>query len=492
MTNSILDLKPSNIWKHFYALTQIPRPSGQMEEITAFIEDFGKKSGLETVRDAANNICIRKPATPGYENRQTIILQSHLDMVPQANTDLNFDFAKDPINAYIDGEWVKAKGTTLGADNGIGVAASLAILEAKDLEHGPIEALFTTDEETGMYGAIAVRPGFINGKIMLNLDSELDGELYIGCAGGEDVSAVFQYESETFVPKEDITVKIALTGLKGGHSGVDIHLGRANANKLLFRFLKDALENYNIRLASVQGGSLRNAIPREAFATILVDGETNYKRLLLMVDYYRELFNKEFEGIEDIIKFEAERLDSYPNQIKLIPVDIQRKLTHAIVGCPNGVINMFAQIPDTVETSINMAIIKSDDGLTEIKFLARSSSESKKKAICSSVESIFINADADQVASGNAYPGWDPDYNSSILKTMAKVFETQRGHKPEIKVMHAGLECGIILSNVPGLDTVSFGPTIKFPHSPDEKVEIASVQKFWEYLTGILKEAPNK
>jgi dipeptidase D len=486
MNNNILDLKPANVWKHFYALTQIPRPSGHCEKVTEYIEQFGKRLGLETVRDAANNICIRKPATPGYEKKPTVILQSHVDMVPQANSDIRFDFTKDAVRPYIDGEWVKAEGTTLGADNGIGVAATMAVLEATDLQHGPLEGLFTTDEETGMYGALAVRQGFINGKIMLNLDSELDGELYIGCAGGEDVSVTFQYNNETFVPKEDVIVKVSLTGLKGGHSGVDIHLGRANANKLMFRFLKDAMQTYDIRIASIEGGSLRNAIPREAFATILVDGKDNYERLLLMVDYYQELFNKEFDGIEDKIELKAER-QTGAKDLKIIPVDVQRKLTHAIVGCPNGVVNMFAKIPDTVETSINMAIVKSSDNLTEIKFLARSSSESKKKAICGSVESVFANAGAGQIESGNGYPGWDPNPNSEILKIMEKVFETQRGYKPKVEVMHAGLECGIILANVPGLDTVSFGPTIKYPHSPDEKVEIASVGKFWEYLTAILK-----
>ncbi|GHV31251.1 hypothetical protein FACS1894177_05400 [Bacteroidia bacterium] len=312
--SSILDLKPANVWKHFYTLTQIPRPSGHCEKVTEYIEQFGKKLGLETNRDAANNICIRKPATPGYEKKPAVILQSHVDMVPQANSDIRFDFTKDAIQPYIDGEWVKAKGTTLGADNGIGVATTLAILEATDLQHGPLEGLFTTDEETGMYGALAVRPGFIDGKIMLNLDSELDGELYIGCAGGADVSVAFQYDNETFVPKEDVIVKISLTGLKGGHSGVDIHLGRANANKLMFRFLKDAIQTYGIRLASIEGGSLRNAIPREAFATILVDGKENYERLLLMVDYYRELYNKEFDGDSESDLVEASfNMDIRPN-----------------------------------------------------------------------------------------------------------------------------------------------------------------------------------
>ncbi|MCC8146466.1 MAG: aminoacyl-histidine dipeptidase [Bacteroidales bacterium] len=491
MENSILNLKPSNVWKHFYALTQIPRPSGQMEEITAFIEEFGKKLGLETSRDAANNICIRKPATPGYENKKTIILQSHLDMVPQANSDIDFDFSKDPIQAYIDGEWVKAKGTTLGADNGIGVATTMAVLEANDLEHGPLEGLFTIDEETGMYGAIAVRPGFIDGKIMLNLDSELDGELYIGCAGGADVSIEFQYEDESWIPQEDVAVKVSLTGLKGGHSGVDIHLGRANANKLMFRFLKDALLTYDIRLSSISGGTLRNAIPREAFATIVVDGKDPYEKIKEMVAGYEELFNEEFKGIENKIEFKTEFVEITP-ELKLIPKAIQTRLTHAIIGCPINVINMFAELPNTVETSINMAIVQSSEGKTEVKFLARSSSESKKMAVCGSIESIFSLAEADFIETGNSYPGWDPNPQSEILAIMEKVYEEQRGEKPKVEVMHAGLECGIILSNVPGLDTVSFGPTIKFPHSPDEKVEIASVEKFWNYLTAILKQAPDK
>jgi len=487
MKNNILDLKPAHVWKHFQALTQIPRPSGHCEKVTEYIEQFGKHLGLETTRDVANNICIRKPATPGCEGKPTVILQSHVDMVPQANSDIQFDFTQDAIQAYIDGEWVKAKGTTLGADNGIGVATTLAILEAADLQHGPLEGLFTTDEETGMYGALAVRPGFIDGKIMLNLDSELEGELYIGCAGGQDVGVEFRYKEKTVVPKKkDAIIKISLTGLKGGHSGVDIHLGRANANKLMFRFLKEAVQTCKIRLASIDGGSLRNAIPREAFAVILVNGKKNQERLLALVESYQEIFNKEFEGIEDKIEFKAGQLP-HAKKLNLIPKKVQQKLIHAIAGCPNGVINMFANIPDTVETSVNMAIVKSGKKTTEIKFLARSSSESKKQAICSSVESVFKNAGADRIESGNGYPGWDPNPDSQILKIMENVFETQRGHKPKVEVMHAGLECGIILSNVPGLDTVSFGPTIQFPHSPDEKLEIATVQKFWDYLTGILK-----
>jgi len=490
MENEILRLKPTAIWKHFYALTQIPRPSGHMKEITDFIEDFGKKLGLETLRDSADNICIRKPATPGYEDRQTIILQSHLDMVPQANSDLNFDFTKDAIQPAVDGEWVKAKDTTLGADNGIGVAATMAVLEAKDIPHGPIEGLFTTDEETGMFGAIAIRPGFINGKIMLNLDSEDDGELCIGCAGGADVSIQYQYEDESWIPQEDVAVKVSLTGLKGGHSGVDINLGRGNANKLLFRFLKDAMLQYDIRLSSFSGGTLRNAIPREAFATIVVDGKERYERIKEMVSGYEALYNAEFAGIEEGIRFKAEFIEITP-EMKLIPKAIQEKLTHAIVACPNGVISMVASLPDVVETSTNMAIVTSSEGLAEIKFLARSSSYSRKMELTGAIESLFHVAGADFIETSNEYPGWDPNPQSAILTVMEQVYEKQRGgEKPEIQVIHAGLECGIILSSVPGLDTVSFGPTIMFPHSPDEKVKIDTVGKFWDYLLEILKEAP--
>ena len=487
MKNDILNLKPAAIWQHFYALTQIPRPSGHMDEITGFIEDFGKKLGLETLRDSANNICIRKPATPGYEGRKTIILQSHLDMVPQANSDLKFDFTKDPIQPYIDGEWVKAKGTTLGADNGIGVAATMAILEAKDIPHGPIEGLFTTDEETGMYGALAIRPGFVEGKIMLNLDSEDDGELCIGCAGGADVTIQFQYDEETWIPKEDVAVKISLTGLKGGHSGVDINLGRANANKLMFRFLKDAMLQYDIRLSAVSGGSLRNAIPRESFATIVVDGKEPYERIQEMAKAYEKLFNAEYAGIEEKISFKAEFEEVTPG-MKLIPKQIQEKLTHAIVACPNGVMSMIASIPEIVETSVNMAIVESGNGLTEIKFLARSSSASRKAELTGAIESLFKIAGADFIQTNNEYPGWDPNPHSAILKVMEKVYEEQRGEKPKVEVMHAGLECGIILASVPGLDTVSFGPTIQFPHSPDERVKIDTVELFWDYLLGILKK----
>ncbi len=483
MVKSILNLVPENVWKHFYALTQIPRPSGQMQEIIAFISHFGKSLGLETICDKGGNVLIKKPAYAGFENQKKVILQSHLDMVPQKNATTNFNFSKDPIEAYIDGDWVKAQGTTLGADNGIGVAAMMAVLEDADLKHGPIEALFTYDEETGMYGAMDIRSDFISGKVMLNLDSELDGELYVGCAGGADVNISFQYKEDTYIDKEDITVKISLTGLKGGHSGVDIHLQRANANKLIFRFLKEAVQDYGARLASIDGGSLRNAIPREAFAVVTIPGDDECEGFWELVSDYQDLFIEEYKGVEDNISFTVEQVE-LPQS--LVPEEIQDALINAIEGCQNGVIGFLHDFPDTVETSSNLAIVKSAEGKIEIRILARSSSETKKYSLCSSLESVFALAGA-KVEFGNAYPGWDPNINSPLLNVMKSVHEQKYGITPSVKVMHAGLECGIILANVPGLDIVSFGPTIKFPHSPDEKVEIASVEKFWNYLTSVLE-----
>ena len=485
MSKEIMNLAPANVWKHFYALNQIPRPSGQMKEITEFIENFGKSLDLKTQRDMGGNVLISKPATSGLENLQTVILQSHLDMVPQANSSTTFDFSKDAIDAYIDGNWVKAKGTTLGADNGIGIAAVMAILEDKTLKHGAIEALFTYDEETGMSGALDIRPDFISGTVMLNLDTESEGELCVGCAGGADLNISFQYKDDMNIPEGDIAVKISLTGLKGGHSGLDIHLQRANANKLMFRFLKEAVQDYGARLASIEGGSVRNAIPREAFAIVTIPGD-DCEGFFELISDYQDLFTEEYCNIEDKIYFASEQV-KLPET--LIPEEIQDDLINAVEGCQNGAIGFLTDFPGTVETSSNLAIVKSSKERIDVRILVRSSSETKKAALCSSLESIFSLAGA-KVEYDNAYPGWDPNINSPILSVMKSVYKNKYGIEPEVKVVHAGLECGIILSNVPGLDIVSFGPTIKHPHSPDEKVEIASVQKFWDYLTTTLEHIP--
>ncbi|MDH6355777.1 dipeptidase D [Dysgonomonas sp. PH5-45] len=480
MSKEILNLKPENVWKHFYDLTLIPRPTGQMDEVVKFVADFGKSLGLETRVDEVGNVVITKPASAGMENAPTVILQGHLDMVPQKNSDVKHDFAKDPIDAYIDGDKVKARSTTLGADNGIGAAAIMAVLEDKSLVHGKIEGLFTTDEEVGMVGAFGLKPGFLTGSILLNLDTEDEGELCVGCAGGADVDISFQYK-DVEVPEGESAIKVSLTGLKGGHSGCEIHLGRANANKLMFRFLKEAVRDYEARLSFIDGGSLRNAIPREAFAIITVPAGSE-QEVIDLVASYNDLFAVEFASTEGSIIFKAEKTD-LPKT--LFPEEIQDDLINAIIGAPNGVQSMLTDFPGTVEASTSLASVKSQPGLTEVKFLSRSSSESKKEAVCSSIESVFELAGA-KVEIVNPYPGWQPNIKSKTLAVMKKVYKDLYGNEPVVQVVHAGLECGIILDSTPGLDIVSFGPTIMNPHSPDEYVDIATVGKFYDYLIATL------
>lgn len=481
MSKEILDLKPERVWAHFYELTQIPRPTGHLDEVINFVVSFGEKLGLETKKDAAGNILIVKPASKGLETAPCVILQAHLDMVPQKNSDVQHDFLKDPIETHIVDGKVKARSTTLGADNGIGVASILAVLEDVTLEHGKIEALFTTDEEEGMDGAFGLQPGFLSGSIMLNLDTEEEGELCVGCAGGLDLNATFQYK-DVPVEEGDVAIAIALKGLKGGHSGCDIHLGRANANKLLFRFLKEAVSDYEARLGSVSGGSLRNAIPREAFAVITVP-EGGVDDVLALVAEYENTYREEYKATESNLSFSAQKTD-LPDT--LLPEEIQDNLINAVVGCQNGVISMLPDFEGTVEASSNLAFVKSSEGLVEVRFLVRSSSESRKYELASSIESVFILAGA-KVEDVNGYPGWEPDVKSRTLAVMQKVYRDKFGVEPVVQVVHAGLECGIILSSTPGLDIVSFGPTIVNPHSPDEYVDIASVAKFYDYLVTTLK-----
>lgn len=482
MSAEIKTLAPQPVWSYFYDLTQIPRPTGHMEGVTAYMLAFGNKLGLETKQDEAGNILIRKPATPGFENHKTVVLQSHLDMVPQANRGVEHDFLKDPIDAYIDGDWVRARQTTLGADNGIGVALTMAVLADKTLKHGPVEALFTIDEEVGMVGAFGLKPGFLTGNILINCDSEEEGELFVGCAGGMDMNITFQYKKGTPLIEGDIPVKVMLTGLKGGHSGVDIHLGRANANKLMFRFLKEAVRDYGARLASIEGGSLRNAIPREAVAVITIpDG--NEELFWELVADYQELYRTEYAGIEDNIQFTAEMAEQ---PLSLIPEEIQDDLVNAIEGCQNGVISMLHDFPDTVESSSNLAMVKSSKDKIEISILVRSSSESRKESVCSSLESIFSMAGA-KVEEDGAYGGWQPNINSPILKKMQGVYQQLYNKTPSVKVIHAGLECGIIQESYPEMDMISFGPDLVFPHSPAEAVKIDSVRKVWDFLVATLE-----
>jgi dipeptidase D len=469
-------------------LTRIPRPSNHEEQIRKFVYDFGKNLGLETVQDKAGNIIIRKPATPGMEKRKGVILQGHLDMVPQKNSDKEHDFTKDPLETMVDGEWVRANGTTLGADNGIGVAAIMAILASKNLVHGPIEGLFTATEETGMDGAIGLQPGWLKGDILINTDSEDEGELYVGCAGGEDANIRFNY-TEVKTPAESIGFKLNVTGLKGGHSGVDIHLGRGNANKIFFRLLKEAHKVCGMRLSSINGGSLRNAIPREAFGIITVPYETADK-LVGLIAGMTNVIKRELSMTEPSLKIELSKTEK-PEF--LIDEKTQVNLTHAIVACPNGVIRMSDNMAGLVETSTNLAIVKSDSATktVNISCLMRSSVDSSRAELGSRMDSVFTLAGADVKLAGG-YPGWKPNLESPILKTMLKVYENKYGRIPEIKAIHAGLECGILGGTYPSWDMISLGPTIRFPHSPDEKVHIESVHKFWDFLVETLKNIPTK
>lgn len=483
-TSPILNLVPQNVWRHFYAITRIPRPTGQMEEITEYVKKVGYNKNLEVKQDEVGNVVIIKPAAKGFENKDTVILQAHLDMVPQKNSDVEHDFTKDPIDAYIEEGVVKARSTTLGADNGIGVAMILALLEDEDLKHPQIEALFTIDEEVGMVGAFGLQKGFLEGKLMLNLDTEEDGELCVGCAGGADVNITFGFKEDTEIDAGDVAFKISLTGLKGGHSGTQIHLGRANANKLMNRFLKELVRNYEGRLASIQGGSLRNAIPRESFAVISIP-EQLADDLQDLVKEYQSLFRKEYAGIEDAIRFKVEKAEMPQT---LIPVEIQDDLINAVEGCPNGVISMLAEFPDTVESSLNLALVQSSPEKIEVKLLVRSSSESRKEWVCSSVESVFLLAGAN-VKIENEYPGWQPNAHSNLLHSMERIYLEKYDERPVVNVIHAGLECGIIKANVnENLDIVSFGPTIRGAHSPDEFVEIAAVEKSYDFLLAVLEE----
>ena len=481
MSAEIKNLSPKPVWDYFYSLTQIPRPTGHMEAVTRFVESVGNALGLETLRDGVGNVLIRKPASPGRENHKTVTLQAHLDMVPQKNASVQHDFLTDPIDAYVEDGWVKARGTTLGADNGIGASLALAVLADDTLEHGPIEALFTIDEEQSMDGVFGLKPNFLQGDILLNCDSEKEGELFVGCAGGADLNISFQFKEDTYIPEGDVAVKITLSGLKGGHSGVDIHLGRANANKLMFRFLKEAVCDYGARLSAVEGGNMRNAIPREAWAIVTIPGD-NVEALWELVSDYQDMYQVEYAGVESGIRFEAE-MTELPTT--LIPEEIQDDLINAIEGCQNGVISMLHDFPGTVESSSNLAIVKTSDELIEIKILVRSSSETRKEAVCSSLESIFSMAGA-KVEIPDGYNGWQPNIHSPMLQVMKEVYQELFAVEPAVKVMHAGLECGIIQGAYPQMDMISIGPDLEYPHSPDERVRIESVANTWRYITAVL------
>ncbi|MEA1897040.1 MAG: aminoacyl-histidine dipeptidase [Bacteroidota bacterium] len=486
MSKQIADLKPGELWKHFHSLTQIPRPSKEEGQIIEFMKKFGEGLGLETIVDEVGNVIIKKPATPGFENRKGVVLQGHLDMVPQKNSDKDHDFSKDPIDAYVDGEWVTANGTTLGADNGIGVAATMAVLASKELKHGLVEGLFTIDEETGMTGAFGLKPGLLDGDILINLDSEDEGELYVGCAGGTNANIQFTYKEEQ-VPAGHVALKLVISGLKGGHSGIDIPLYRANSNKLLNRFLWYGIKNHGMRIAMIDGGSLRNAIPRESFAVVTIP-ESEKAGVMDWVKKMEAIFKSEYASIEPDLKFSAEVTD-LPSTV--IDKESATAVVNGVYATPNNVIRMSNDMEGLVETSTNLAVVKSHEGVVDILCLLRSSVDTAMVDLKNTFTAALEPLGAKVVFDGE-YPGWKPNLDSPILKTMQEVYNNKYGKIPEIKAIHAGLECGLLGDVYPNWDMISFGPTIRFPHSPDEKVNIETVGKFWDYLVETLENIPEK
>ena len=486
MNKDLTALKPALVWKHFAALCQIPHPSHHEEKIRQYILDFAAEQGIDCYEDSAHNIRLRKGATAGMESRKGIILQAHLDMVAQKNNDKVFDFENDTIEAYIDGEWVTANGTTLGADNGIGVASALAVFEDESIAHGPIEALFTATEETGMDGAFGLEGGILQGDILLNLDSETEGELYVGCAGGLDANIAFRYTAEMAPTAGYTPAKISVKGLHGGHSGVQIICQFANANKLLFRLLY-AASSKGLRLAEVKGGSLRNAIPREAEAVVLVKSDC-FEAFAEQVAAYEKTVQKEYALTEESISITLAKCEA-PTSV--IPAEVAKPLIKAVVACPDGVYRMSMAMKGLVQTSNNLALIASDGECIHLQSLLRSSLNSEKEALGEMIQALFTLAGGEVELTGS-YDGWNPNMASPILAAMLDSYESLYGKRPEITAIHAGLECGILGSKYPNLDMISFGPTIVSPHSPDERVEIASVEKFYDFLLHTLSNAPEK
>ena len=484
--NEICKLNPECIWKNFYALTQVPRPSGHLEKVQQFLLDFAKKAGVEAFIDEGRNVVMRKPATPGMEDRKGVILQAHMDMVPQKTPESTHNFVTDPIQPWIDGEWVKAKGTTLGADNGLGVAAILSVMEAKDLKHGPVEALITADEETGMFGANDLPENMLQGDILLNLDSETWGKFVIGSAGGIDVTGTLDYK-EVETDPEDAAVRVTLKGPRGGHSSLEIHEGRGNANKMMVQVVREAIEECEARLASWHGGNMRNAIPFKAEVVLTLPKE-NVAALKELAEDYLADFTDQYKNIESGIELIVEDVETPKMEV---PVEIQDNLIDAIYGCHNGVLRMIPSYPDVVETSSNLAIIDIEDGKASLKVLARSSREDMKAVIVNTLQSCF-NMAGMKVETAGSYGGWDPNPNSEVLHLLLKIYKELNGVDGIIQVDHAGLECSVILGKYPHLDVVSLGPTMKSPHTTTERALIATVEPFWQLLKKTLEEVPVK
>ncbi len=481
------ELKPAGVFRYFEEICQIPRPSKNEAKIIAYLQAFGKQHQLETHTDEAGNVLIRKPATPGMEACKTVALQSHVDMVCEKNNDVRHDFLNDPIETVIEGEWMKAKGTTLGADNGIGIATSLAILADNSIEHGPLECLFTVDEETGLTGAFALKEGFMQADILLNLDSEDEGELFIGCAGGVDSVAEYHYQ-ETAVPEGYFYAKIQIKGLTGGHSGGDIHLGRANANKLLARLLNQAYQQHDMYLCAIDGGNLRNAIAREAYAVVAVP-ETDKHALRTELNIYSAEVEAEYAVTDPDMQMVLESETPCP---KAIDRDTALRLIQALYVVPHGVCAMSQDIPGLVETSTNLASVKmKPHHIIRVETSQRSSIESSKQNIANTVRTVFNMTGAD-VSHSDGYPGWKPNTHSEILEIATESYKRLFATEAKVKAIHAGLECGLFLQKYPALDMISFGPTLQGVHSPDERMNLPSVERFWKHLLDILKHIPHK
>lgn len=486
MNSAIRSLEPQSIWNHFSDLNAVPRPSKKEERVIQFMVDFGQRLQLETFVDSVGNVIIKKPATAGMEDRKTVVMQSHLDMVHQKNADTIFDFDTEGIKMLIEGDWVKADGTTLGADNGMGVATIMTILSSTNLAHPAIEALFTIDEETGMTGAMGLEGGLLKGDILLNLDTEEDDEIDIGCAGGIDITAKRAYK-QIPTPENHMAFQISVTGLNGGHSGMDIHKGLGNANKIMNRLLYHGLEHFGVRIAHIDGGSLRNAIPRESFATITLD-EVSKETFLLEASELINTIKAEFAAVDPNLEISISTT-SFPESV--MDSAAQEAFIKAIYGALNGVYKMSADMADLVETSNNIARVLVENGQITVGCLTRSSSESSKYDLANGLRATFELADFEVDFSG-AYPGWQPNVNSEILDVLSQLYEKLHGEKARVVACHAGLECGILGQHYPNMDMISFGPTILGAHSPDERVSISSVQKFWKFVVEILQNIPAK
>ncbi|MBR1387270.1 MAG: aminoacyl-histidine dipeptidase [Alloprevotella sp.] len=485
--SEIKHLQPEAIWKNFDLLTQVPRPSGHLEKVQKFLLDWAKEHAIEAFKDEAGNILMYKPATPGMEDRKTLTLQGHMDMVPQKTKESTHNFETDPIQTWIDGDWVKAKGTTLGSDDGMAVATIMGIFEDDTIPHGPLEGFITADEETTMYGVEHMACDTLKGEILLNLDDETEGQMIVGSAGGVNQNAELTYEEVPTDP-EDVAVKVTLKGLFGGHSGLEINEGRANANKLMARLVQDAIANFEARLCCWEGGNMRNAIPNRAEVVLTLPKENVEAFMEECVTDWRKVFADEYAVVEKNLELVAEEV-ALPE--KQVPVEIQDNLVDALCACHNGVMRMIPEVPHIVETSSNLGIVEIGGGKAKFVVLVRSSRDSMRECCAETIESAFLMAGM-KVTYDHAYPAWQPNPQSEIVAIMSKLYKELFGQESRVQVVHAGLECGVIGAKYPKMDMVSFGPTLRSPHTPNERCNIPSVAKYWKFVLATLKNAPKK